>query len=98
MSKSNAFPSDLVPSTDKPACSVDGCEKPVLARGMCGAHYQRWYSYDRRGHEPRGKSGRATLSGRLVICREWQCPFPEYAKGLCRKHHEQRRRWRMAVR
>ena len=23
-------------------CSIEDCEKPTLARGWCGAHYQRW--------------------------------------------------------
>jgi hypothetical protein len=23
-------------------CSIDGCEKPVNARGWCSTHYQRW--------------------------------------------------------
>lgn len=23
-------------------CSIDGCGKPVLARGWCGMHYRRW--------------------------------------------------------
>lgn len=24
-------------------CSIDGCERRVLARGWCHAHYQQWY-------------------------------------------------------
>jgi hypothetical protein len=24
------------------ACSIEGCARPVLARGWCGTHYQRW--------------------------------------------------------
>ena len=23
-------------------CSIDGCEKPTVARGFCSTHYQRW--------------------------------------------------------
>ncbi|MCP4550062.1 MAG: hypothetical protein GY835_26685 [bacterium] len=23
-------------------CSVQGCSRPVVARGMCSMHYQRW--------------------------------------------------------
>lgn len=26
-------------------CSVPGCEKKKLARGLCGAHYQRWRKF-----------------------------------------------------
>jgi hypothetical protein len=26
----------------KPTCSIDGCEKPVLAREWCSMHYCRW--------------------------------------------------------
>lgn len=26
-------------------CSVDGCERVILARGWCRRHYYRWYKY-----------------------------------------------------
>lgn len=26
-------------------CSVGGCERPVYGRGMCGAHYGRWWRH-----------------------------------------------------
>ena len=29
----------------KKQCSVDGCEKPVHARGWCRKHYLRWHKY-----------------------------------------------------
>lgn len=27
------------------ACSIDGCDRLVTARGWCGAHYRRWHKY-----------------------------------------------------
>ena len=26
-------------------CSIDGCQKPLLARGWCSAHYAKWKKY-----------------------------------------------------
>lgn len=26
-------------------CSIDGCTKPHLARGLCSSHYQRWWKH-----------------------------------------------------
>lgn len=26
----------------KPICSIDGCDNQIIARKMCGKHYQRW--------------------------------------------------------
>jgi hypothetical protein len=36
------------PDMVKPICSVSGCDRPVRARGWCGAHYMRW----RRNGDP----------------------------------------------
>lgn len=27
------------------SCSIEGCRRPVVARGWCGAHYRRWRLY-----------------------------------------------------
>lgn len=29
----------------KTSCSIDGCEKPQIARGWCHTHYKRWSSH-----------------------------------------------------
>jgi len=26
-------------------CTIEGCQKPVFARGYCQRHYTRWYKY-----------------------------------------------------
>jgi len=35
------FGGDYNPEMSK-TCSIDGCDQPVAARGMCSKHYQRW--------------------------------------------------------
>jgi hypothetical protein len=40
-------------------CRVDGCERPVWARGWCGTHYRRWSKYG----DP--NRGRLTIIDRL---------------------------------
>lgn len=49
--------------------SIDGCDRPVVARGWCHAHWQRW----RRHGEPLGTATDPTVIesgtrfGRLVV-------------------------------
>ena len=31
-------------------CTMDGCHKPIQARGMCGPHYGTWYRQTKRKH------------------------------------------------
>ena len=38
---------------DSRICCVDGCDKPVTARGWCNAHYRRWL---RRGAPDAGRT------------------------------------------
>lgn len=35
----------------KNTCTIDGCEKPVNGRGLCGTHYARWYHHGDPHHE-----------------------------------------------
>lgn len=32
-------------STPTSSCYISGCTEPILARGLCSAHYQRWRRY-----------------------------------------------------
>lgn len=36
----------------KRTCSVQGCEKPLVARGWCRSHYHRWWRSDRPQEVP----------------------------------------------
>ena len=32
-------------------CTMDGCHKPIQARGMCGSHYGTWYRQTKKKHQ-----------------------------------------------
>lgn len=36
------FSGDTVMAHEQRNCNVNGCERSVLTRGMCSAHYQKW--------------------------------------------------------
>lgn len=59
-------------------CSVDGCGKPVLARGWCSQHYARWYRVGSTDLPPVVKVQR--------ICSVEDCEGPARSRGLCIKH------------
>lgn len=40
-------PREKCASFSKKRCEVDGCERPHLARGLCGLHYDRWRRHGR---------------------------------------------------
>lgn len=51
-------------------CDIAGCDAKVVARGMCGKHYQRWYKYgdpsirkDRKDYLKRGSESAAFKHG-----------------------------------
>lgn len=70
-------------------CSIDGCDKPVLARGWCPKHYKRWRYYaDPNTVYPKGRPPlvkECSVEG----CGE-QGP---YTRGWCRKHYDKWKRW-----
>lgn len=65
-------------------CSVDGCPKPVLAKGFCSRHYQRQH---RTGDA--GPVGLKRLPDKSPCIVE-DCGNPNVAKGYCEMH-----RWRV---
>lgn len=58
-------------------CTADGCDRPVLARAMCGMHYQRWLKVN--GPQPRPK----------VPCSIDGCDRTGGTRGLCKPHYQQ---------
>jgi hypothetical protein len=45
-----------------PACTVDGCEREQLARGLCGTHYQRWHKHGSAEVRLRAPAGTGHIS------------------------------------
>ena len=64
-------------------CSIDGCDKPHIARGFCGCHYRRWKKYGR----PNGSAPPRVRP----VCSIEDCSEPHNARGWCVFHYS---RWR----
>lgn len=62
-------------------CSVDGCDKPTIARGFCTLHYQRW---KRHGDPTKTKRYEGAL------CSVEGCSKVATKRLLCRAHY-----WRL---
>lgn len=67
-------------------CAVPVCDRPALARGYCGGHYNRWRtggSLDtpiKGSHKPR------------PLCTYEGCTRPRNTKGLCNVHWARKER------
>ncbi len=57
----------------KGSCKLDGCEKPVAAKGYCTRHYKAW----RRGALPKA---------RYKICTHEACRKPRAIGSKCEEH------------
>lgn len=66
------------------ACSFDGCDKKVLAKGLCSGHYmQQWEGRELRQLQKREPGRKCSVEG---------CQRANYAKGLCNAHWQQSRK------
>ena len=74
------------PKTGGKLCSVDGCERPVKARGWCAMHHQRWLKHG--DPETRVKRGRPEKHARG--CKVDGCEGKHAGKGYCKRHYN---RW-----
>jgi hypothetical protein len=59
-------------------CSVEGCEQPIKARGLCDAHYS---AARRHGGDPLGRHivSKCSVDG---------CEEPAHGKGMCARHYK----------
>lgn len=69
------------------ACSVEGCGRAVKSRGMCQAHYIRWWRT--------GETGPAEIKvkGLFRPCSMPGCDRRSDSKGLCDRHYRRLRKW-----
>ena len=65
-------------------CTIDGCQKPTRARGVCVMHWQRW----RRHGSPLW-----TPPPPQLVCSIGGCLRPHYGRGWCKAHYELWRTW-----
>ncbi len=65
----------------KKPCSISGCERPFLAKGVCGTHYARYKA-----------TGSYDLVLRASGCSKENCQGKYYGRGLCSRHFEEFRR------
>lgn len=63
-------------------CEVDGCQQPVIARGWCSKHYQRWQKYGNV------QTVRSKGSGITVCTAEGCNRGGKIVKGYCLKHYQ----------
>jgi hypothetical protein len=68
-------------------CSLDGCDRPAWAKGMCAAHYMR----SRIGSPPMDAPIRHRASRRKT-CKVTGCDKPHHARGYCLHHYNKRRK------
>ncbi|MGN6487321.1 MAG: hypothetical protein ACTHLT_05820 [Devosia sp.] len=64
------------------SCSVEGCDKPILAVGLCNTHYA---TARRHNGDPLGKHNAG-------ICSVEGCDQPAATKGMCNRHYRAARR------
>lgn len=69
-----------------PQCSIDGCDRPNLARGLCPAHYDRW----RRGSDLTPPI--ANHSPNRLPCSVPGCTALTHGRGWCLDHYTNWRR------
>lgn len=70
-------------------CSVDGCERKPLAKGLCKAHYER----QRRNGTPGGAVGPPRFYRPVPACSVEGCDRPHKTNGYCGMHYQRWRKW-----
>jgi hypothetical protein len=72
-------------SRGEKTCSVDDCQRPSRARGMCSKHYQRLRYAEQRQSDADGSYAAGMLRGN-GRCSQEGCENVVYAKQMCGRH------------
>src|ERR1700677_3288093 len=65
-------------------CAVEECDRVVLARGMCGKHYQRWRRWGDVHKSIQGQRPLVPIADRIWPKVDKCGPVPEFAPHLGR--------------
>lgn len=68
-------------------CSIDGCERPTRARGLCLMHWKRW-----RNTGDAGEAGSRRQPNLGRTCALPDCEQLASKRGLCNRHYIRARR------
>ncbi len=61
-------------------CTIEGCDKKVMAKGWCSTHYQRWRFHGDPNHEPQKQE-------KPLTCTVEGCENEYLQGGYCRSHY-----------
>lgn len=70
-------------------CKGPKCDRPVWARGLCGAHLQQKKRGQKRLSRLHEYGRRLDADGNLKTCKFDGCGFPVKASGWCTGHYKQ---------
>jgi hypothetical protein len=73
-------------------CSVEGCVRPLKARGLCGAHYESVRLSRERALRVAAREFKFRALGGEPHCSETNCARAVRARGLCARHYQRHKK------
>jgi hypothetical protein len=82
MEPGEGAPSRIKASPKEKHCTINGCDKPIKAKGRCQSHYTHWWQFERPGG--RRCQVPAEIDGT-------PCNRPAIGNNLCIRHYQRQR-------